>query len=105
MKSWFGILIAACLFLGMGTVWSQEKLDLNTATQQQLESLPGIGPTLATRIIEYREEKPFTSIEEVQEVKGIGEVKFNQIKDLITVQPPLSEGWATEGEEAVSKPE
>lgn len=72
------------LFLGVG-VWAADKIDINTATQQQLEALPGIGPALAGKIIEYRQAKPFTSIEQIKDVKGIGEAKFQQIKDLITV--------------------
>lgn len=106
MRPWIALLLSALLVLGTGAVWSQDKIDLNTATQQQLESLPGIGPALATRIIEYRQTKPFASIEEIKEVKGIGEVKFNQIKDLIIVQPPAPARSAQEGAaEAESKPQ
>ena len=62
------------------------KVNINTCTQTELETLPGIGPVTALKIIEYRNEKgKFKSIEEIKEVSGIGESKFNQIKDLIKV--------------------
>jgi competence protein ComEA len=61
-------------------------ININTASQAELESLPYIGPALAGRIIEYRETNgPFESIEEIIEVYGIGQKTFERIKDLITV--------------------
>ena len=62
------------------------KVNINTATQTELETLPGIGPATATKIIEYREENgKFKSIEEIKEVNGIGDSKYDKIKDLIKV--------------------
>lgn len=62
------------------------KVNINTAKQTELETLPGIGPTIALRIIEYREENgKFTNIEELKEVEGIGEAKWEQIKDFIEI--------------------
>jgi competence protein ComEA len=62
-------------------------IDINTATQEALESLPGIGPTLAQRVIEYRQANgPFPSIEAIQNVPGIGPGIFEKIKGLITVK-------------------
>ncbi|MBR7081204.1 MAG: helix-hairpin-helix domain-containing protein [Oscillospiraceae bacterium] len=62
------------------------KLNINTAGILELEELPGIGETLAGRIIEYRTENgDFKSIEDLFEVEGIGDLKFSEIKDLITV--------------------
>ena len=62
------------------------KLNINSATQQELSMLPGIGDTLSMRIIEYREENgPFEEITELREVKGIGTELFEQISQYITV--------------------
>jgi competence protein ComEA len=61
-------------------------VNINTASQQELDTLPEIGPALAQRIIAYRTAKgPFTKIEDIQNVSGIGTVTFEKIKDLITV--------------------
>ncbi|MBT9130789.1 MAG: ComE operon protein 1 [candidate division WS2 bacterium] len=63
------------------------KININTATQVSLETLPGIGPALASRIISYRQTNgPFKTIEEIKEVSGIGDKRFEDIKDLITVR-------------------
>ena len=62
-------------------------ININTASQAELETLPGIGPALAKRIIEYRQEYgPFQSIEDVMKVRGIGEATFERIRDRITVR-------------------
>lgn len=61
-------------------------LDINTATLEQLQLLPGIGPVLAQRIIDYRNEiGGFTCVEELDEVKGIGQKILEKLLDLITV--------------------
>lgn len=65
----------------------QEKLDLNTATQEELDALPGIGPVKAEAILQYREESgPFRTVEEIMEVKGIGEKTLEQLRPYITVE-------------------
>jgi competence protein ComEA len=62
-------------------------IDINTASAGELEELPGIGPTLAESIIDYRESHgPFGSIEEIMDVRGIGQGVFDDIRDLITVR-------------------
>jgi competence protein ComEA len=61
-------------------------ININLATQEELESLPGIGPVIAERIITYREENgPFSKPEAIQNVSGIGPATFDRIRDLITV--------------------
>jgi competence protein ComEA len=62
------------------------RININTATTEELDTLPGIGPALAQRIIEYRENNgSFNSIEEIVGVSGIGEATLEKIRDLITV--------------------
>ncbi|WP_455377413.1 ComEA family DNA-binding protein [Petrachloros mirabilis] len=68
---------------------AEKKLDLNKATEHDLESLPGIGPTLADRIMQYRRVRgSFQKIEQLRDIKGIGEKKFERIRALVTVGPP-----------------
>jgi competence protein ComEA len=91
----------ACVFLlclGMAissvTVLAQksdhapaEKINLNSASAEQLESLPGIGPVTAKRILDYRDKVgKFKQIEEIINIQGIGDKKFERIKDRLTVQ-------------------
>lgn len=60
-------------------------ININTATAAELEALPRIGPSLAERIVKYREEHgPFPNIEAIMNVAGIGPAIFDDIKDLIT---------------------
>jgi len=60
-------------------------ININTASVEELDSLPGIGPTIAQRIIDYRDENgPFQTIEDILNVSGVGPSTFDQIKDLIT---------------------
>lgn len=81
------------LYSGNGTASSGSaapqatgKLDLNTATTSQLQMLPGIGQVLAQNILTYRQENgPFTSIDELTNVDGIGVKRLEEILDYITV--------------------
>lgn len=64
-----------------------KKVDINNASQTEIETLPGIGPSLASKIIEYREQNGgFKNVEELQNVKGIGDAKYGEIKDRVLVK-------------------
>ena len=79
---------------GKGVMITEEKqsgsssiVNINTATQTELEELPGIGPSIATRIIEYRDQNgKFKSVDDIKNVTGIGDSKFEKIKDYIKVK-------------------
>lgn len=61
-------------------------VDLNTATLEQLDTLPGVGPVTAQRIVDWRAAHGrFTSVDQLREVSGIGEARFAQLKDLVRV--------------------
>jgi competence protein ComEA len=60
-------------------------VDINSAAKEALESLPGIGPVLAQRIIDYREANgPFAAVEDLQQVEGVGAETFEKLRELVT---------------------
>lgn len=62
------------------------KINLNTATEKELQELPGIGPAMSARIVEYRESNgAFQSIDDIKKVRGIGASKFEKLKDRVTL--------------------
>lgn len=61
------------------------KIDINNCEKEALLSLPGIGDVIAGRIIDYRQTNKFKTIEDIKNVSGIGDKKFEGIKELITV--------------------
>lgn len=68
------------------TVVSTEVVNLNSATVAQIASLPGIGPKTADLVVQYRTKNgPFKKIEEIMNVRGVGEKSFLKIKDRLTV--------------------
>ena len=61
-------------------------VNLNTATLEQLQTLPGVGPVLAQRIMEYRERHGgFASVADLRQVTGIGDARYDELKSLVTV--------------------
>ena len=79
---------------GAAPVEEGRRVDLNTASAEELARLPGIGPAKAQAIIEYRAQEPFAKPEDLIKVKGIGEKLYDRLKDQITVgeQKPVSKG-------------
>ena len=66
---------------------TSQKVNINTATQEELETLTGIGPSIASKIVQYRKENGnFKTVEDIKNVSGIGESKFESIKDYVCVR-------------------
>jgi competence protein ComEA len=97
---WGALLLCGSLLAAPVAARSQDQSDakpaaavnLNTATVDQLESLPGIGRKTAELIVQYRQKNgPFKKVEELMNVKGIGEKSFLRIKPLLVVTPAKTE--------------
>ena len=68
---------------GSGAGSASGPVNINTASLEELMTLPGIGEVLANQIIRYREEHPFSSCDEIRNVSGIGDAKYDKIRELI----------------------
>ena len=88
------VCMLALLALGMGEALAKKRaarkqlegvVNLNTGTKKQLMLLPGVGRASAKRIIAYRENKPFQTVEELMKVKGFGKKKLMKLKKYLTV--------------------
>lgn len=94
----FGVVLLGLLaFRGYGnhlgarpTELSPAPLDLNQAHRAELEQIPGVGPKLAQAIDAHRKDRPFKSVEELQDVKGVGPVTFDKVRPYLRVEsvPP-----------------
>lgn len=88
MKTLKVFLIVPLVVIVLGTLVLAEaaKININTATVEQLAELPGVGEGTAKKIIEFREQNGnFKTTEDLMNVKGIGEKKYEKLQDLITV--------------------
>lgn len=83
------------LLLGSAAAWAATgKIDVNTASAQELATLPGVGPAKAQAIVEHRQKEPFAKPDDLRKVKGIGDKLYEQLRDQITVgdAPAASQG-------------
>ena len=88
LSQWIAAILLA--FTLSTVALAQNKIDINTATQTQLEMLNGIGPSTAAAIIDYRQQHgAYKQVEDLINVKGIGEKKFMRIVDSVIASPPL----------------
>jgi len=99
-----GLVLALTLFGGTADAAKAQpvgKVNINSATAQQLEVLPGVGPKLAARIVEYRQKAGgFKSAQELMNVKGIGEKNFEKIQAHVTTSGEASKGGSKGAMEA-----
>ena len=82
------LVMAALLIVGFAqpVMADQGKININTASKKELTTLKGVGDKIADRIVEYRKDNTFKTIEEFMNVKGIGQKVFDKNKDLIKVK-------------------
>jgi competence protein ComEA len=71
---------------GAGLSGTSKLINLNTASQAELETLPGIGPKLAQQMIQYRTAQPFRDVSELDQVSGIGPSRLESVREWVTVE-------------------
>lgn len=100
IKSLGALLMAAALVVCANMSFAAKTfsgvVNINTASPNQLEEIPGIGPAKANAIVEYRTNSPFKSTEEIKEVKGIGDKLYAKISPYLTVSGETRIGGADE---------
>ncbi len=79
------VLMLLVVVFAAGPVIAAEKININTATVEELETLPRIGAKTAAAIVEYRKAHPFKTVDGLTEVKGIGEKTLEKLRPLVTV--------------------
>jgi competence ComEA-like helix-hairpin-helix protein len=101
---------AIALFICLGTAIAQKNLptqpvNINTATIEQLEKLPGIGPNTAKSIVQFRERSgPFQRIEDLLAIKGISKARLEKLRPYVTVGPAVPNRHSAGPHQAFVKP-
>lgn len=87
IKKVFVVFLVCFIFGAVGQpALSFEKINLNTATVEQLTQLNGVGPVMAERIVDFRQSRAFSSVDELTQVQGIGEKILEKLRDQVTVE-------------------
>src|SRR3989344_1194108 len=91
-KIFLSLWVLSGIFLFLGNVYANELININIANIEELDTLPGIGIAKAQAIVDYRElNGSFATIEDIMNVSGIGQVTYDNMKDLITVDTVVTE--------------
>lgn len=80
---WIGALNANTIAAEKGS--AQPKINVNTASEAELIKLPGIGPAKAKAIVEHRQQSPFKTVDDLKDVRGIGDATVENLRDQVTV--------------------
>jgi competence protein ComEA len=92
----FGVLASSGVAVAAAQPAPEGKLNLNAASVEQLATLPGVGEKLAARIVEYRQKAgAFKSIQELMNVKGIGERNLEKLQPYLSLGEPAAKGSAS----------